>query len=425
MTSLETALTVLGALLVCGALVSGIAHRSFLSLTAMFVLVGVVLGEGGLEVLQFEATGAFVSSLAVVALVVILFRDGLEVDAEMLRTEWRLPLRKLVLAMPITAGVVAVAVAALTDLSWTQAFLLGALLSPTDPVLSSSVVTNPRVPRLIRHSLNLESGLNDGLALPPVLALVAALEAGGDDFVWWRFVLQDVALGFAYGVVIGLLASVLLPRGRALTDSIPAHQRALYALGIAFVTYGTTTLPPHGNGFIAVFVCAITLGIRRPDIRGYVEHRADDIIEIVKLGIFVVFGSLLTLGGLFGDGWAAVGVAAVTLLVARPVAVAIALAGTRVSRAALAFMAWFGPKGVATMTFSLLVLASDVPDGERIFNLAALVVLCSIVLHGLSDTPGSEWMARRAEREDQDDDSRYSSGSAKGAMARPSTSVTP
>jgi NhaP-type Na+/H+ or K+/H+ antiporter len=397
MTSTETALTVLGALLVGGALVSGVARRSLLSLTAVFVLVGVVLGRGGFEVLRFDATGGFVSGLAIVALVVILFRDGLEVEAEMLRTEWHLPLRKLVLAMPITAAIVAVAAAALTDLSWTEAFLLGALLSPTDPVLSSSVVTNPRVPRVIRHSLNLESGLNDGLALPPVLALIAALEVSGGDFVWWRFVLQDVTLGFGYGVVIGFLASVALPRGGALTESIPAHQKALYALGVAFVTYGVTTLPPHGNGFIAVYVCAITLGIRRPDIRGYVEARADDIIEIVKLGIFVVFGALLTLDGLFGDGWAAVAIVAVTLLVARPVAVAIALAGTRVSRAALGFMAWFGPKGVATMTFSLLVLGSDVAEGERIFNLAALVVLCSIVAHGVSDTPGSEWMARRAE----------------------------
>jgi NhaP-type Na+/H+ or K+/H+ antiporter len=424
MTSTETVLTVLGALLVGGALVSGVARRSMLSLTAVFVLVGVVLGKGGFDVLRFDATGGFVSALAVVALVVILFRDGLEVEAEMLRTEWHLPLRKLVLAMPITAAIVAVAAAALTDLSWTEAFLLGALLSPTDPVLSSSVVTNPRVPRVIRHSLNLESGLNDGLALPPVLALIAALEVSGGDFVWWRFVLQDVTLGFAFGVVIGVIASLGLPRGGALSEGIPAHQKALYGLGVAFLTYGLTTVPPHGNGFIAVFVCAITLGIRRPDIRGYVETRADDLIEIVKLGIFVVFGALLTVDGLFGDGWAAVAIAVVTLLVARPVAVAIALTGSRVSRAALAFMAWFGPKGVATMTFSLLVLGSEVAAGERIFNLAALVVLCSIVAHGLTDTPGSEWMARRAEAESAQT-SRYSSGSAKGAISRPSTSAKP
>src|SRR3954462_2110671 len=154
----------------------------------------------------------------------------------MLRTEWHLPLRKLLLAMPITAAIVAVAAAALTDLTWTECFLLGALLSPTDPVLSSSVATNPRVPRIVRHSLNLESGLNDGLALPPVLALIAALSAD-NDFVWWQFVLQDVSLGVLFGVVIGLLASVMLPRD-TMERAIPAHQRALYAMGVAFATYG-------------------------------------------------------------------------------------------------------------------------------------------------------------------------------------------
>jgi NhaP-type Na+/H+ or K+/H+ antiporter len=391
MTTYETAVTVLGVLLVGGALLSGIARRSILSLTAVFVLLGVALGDGGAGVLDFDPRSGFVEDLAITALVLILFRDGLEVEAEMLQKAWRPPLRKLVLAMPITAAIIAVAAHALTDLSWTQAFLLGALLSPTDPVLSSSVVTNPRVPRIVRHSLNLESGLNDGLALPPVLALIAALGADS-DFVWWRFVLQDVTLGVLYGVVIGLLASVVLPRGAA----IPAHQRALAALGVAFVAYGATTLPPHGNGVIAVFVCAITLGIRRPDVRHTFEERSDDIIEIVKLGVFVVFGSLLTLDGLFADGWAAVGVVVVTLVVARTVAVMAALAGTGLDTATKGFMAFFGPKGVATMTFSLLVLGAGVPGGERIFNLAALVVLCSVVLHGLSDTPGSEWIARRA-----------------------------
>src|SRR3954452_6108494 len=134
-----------------GALISGVANRSFLSLTAVFVLAGFALGQGGLEVLDLDPGSGFVEDLAVTALIVILFRDGLEVEAEMLRTAWHLPLRKLVLAMPITAGIVAVAAAAMTDLTWTEAFLLGALLAPTDPVLSSSVVTNPRVPRVIRH----------------------------------------------------------------------------------------------------------------------------------------------------------------------------------------------------------------------------------------------------------------------------------
>jgi NhaP-type Na+/H+ or K+/H+ antiporter len=398
MTSYETAVTVLGALLVGGALLSGLARRSFLSLTAVFVLLGLMLGKGGFEVLAFDPRSAFVEDLALTALVLILFRDGLEVEAEMLQKAWHLPLRKLVLAMPITAGIVAVTTKALTDLTWTEAFLVGALLSPTDPVLSSSVVTNPRVPRVIRHSLNLESGLNDGLALPPVLALVAAL--GQDqDFVWWRFVAQDVTVGLAVGIGIGLLASMLLPRETSPAHGIPAHQRSLYALGVAFLAYGVAVAPPHGNGLIAVFTCAITLGVRRPDIRLVFEDRAEDIVEIVKLAVFVVFGSLLTFGGLFGDGWAAVGIVAVTLLLARPVAVTIALAGSGTSRAATAFMAWFGPKGVATMTFSLLVLASGIPDAERIFDIAALAVFCSIIVHGLTDTPGAEWMGRRADAE--------------------------
>jgi NhaP-type Na+/H+ or K+/H+ antiporter len=389
--SFDVAALILGGLLVIGALASGLAHRSFLSLTAVFVLAGFLLGDDGFGVLEIDPTSEFVHDLATVALIVILFRDGLEVEAEMLQKAWRLPLRKLVVAMPLTCLIVALATHWLTDLGWTASFLVGALLSPTDPVLSSSVVTNPRVPRIVRHSLNLESGMNDGLALPAVLAFSAVL-AGDDGFVWWRFVLQDVGLGFAFGIAIGLLAAALLPRN----PDIPVHQQSLYALGVAFLTYGVTVLPPAGNGLIAVFVCAITLGIRRADLRHTFEERADDIVEIVKLGVFVVFGSLLTLDGLFGDGWAAVGVVAVTLLIARPAAIAVALIGTRLPFYLQAFMAWFGPKGVATMAFSLLVLAQGFPAAERIFNLAALCVFTSILAHGLTDTPGSNWVASRS-----------------------------
>jgi sodium/hydrogen antiporter len=394
----EVALLVLGGLLVLGALVSGIAGRSFLSLTSLFVLIGFALGPGATGVLHFGARTSFVGDLAIVALIVILFRDGLEVESEMLQSHWHLPLRKLVLAMPLTAAIIAAGTRALTDLSWSECFLLGALLSPTDPVLSSSVVTNPRVPRIVRHSLNLESGLNDGLALPAVLALSAALSIGAKHFVWWRFVLEDVTIGLGVGLLVGCVAARLMPRDGPLESGIPPHQKSLYALGIAFAAYGIAVLPPRGNGLIAVYVAAITLGIRRPDIRSYFHNQAEDLVEIVKLGIFVVFGSLLTLHGLFGDSWAAVGIVVLTLLVARPVAVFAALAGTATDVATRAFMAWFGPKGVATMTFSLLVLSDRISAGARIFNLAALVVFCSIIVHGLSDTPGSEWIARRSER---------------------------
>ena len=396
---LEEPLAVFGLLLVGGALVSGLARRSFLSLTAAFVVAGFLLGDGGLELLDLDPRSEFVQGLAVIALILILFRDGLEVEEEMLQQAWHLPLRNLVLAMPLTAALVALLTHTVTDLGWTESFLVGALLSPTDPVLSATVVTNPRVPRIIRHSLNLESGLNDGLALPAVLALVAAAEQD-TGFVWWEFVLQDVAFGFATGVAVAFLAARLMPRSTGLGAEISAHQKSLYGLGVAFAAYGLAVLPPEGNGLIAVFVGAIALGIWRPDIRECFQARSEDIIEVVKLGVFLVFGAILTLDGLFQDGWAAVAVAAFTLLVARPVAVFTALMGSRqVDTLDKAFIAWFGPKGVATMTFALFVLGSGVAEGERIANLAALVVFVSIIVHGLSDHPGSELIARRAERE--------------------------
>jgi len=225
-TSYQTGVLVLGALLVFGALVSGLARRSFLSLTALFVVAGFVLGKGGLGVLELDAHSGFVEAVAVTALVVILFRDGLEVEFEMLQRASHPPLAKLLIGMPVTAAIIALAGKTLVGLSWQEAFLLGALLSPTDPILSNAVATNPRVPRAVRHSLNLESGLNDGLALPPVLALTAALAPGANHFDWVTFVVQDVGLGLLYGLVLGFVATLLMPRTSARLDreEIPPHQ---------------------------------------------------------------------------------------------------------------------------------------------------------------------------------------------------------
>jgi NhaP-type Na+/H+ or K+/H+ antiporter len=392
---LDAPLAVFGVVLVAGALVSGLAGRTFLSLTAAFVVAGFLLGEGGAELVEFDPTSGFVQGLAVVALILILFRDGLQVEEEMLQEAWHLPLRKLVLAMPLTAALVALATHTVTDLDWTKSFLVGALLSPTDPVLSSAIVNNPRVPRLIRHSLNLESGLNDGLALPAVLALTASA-AGDEDFTWWQFVLQDVLVGLATGVLVAFVASRLMPGGRALGSEISKHQKALYAIGVAFTAYGIATLPPEGNGLIAVFASAIAFGIWRPDIAECFESQSEDVVELVKVGVFLVFGAILTLDGLFDDGAAALAIAVFTLVAARPIAVFVALAGSRdVGFAEKAFMAWFGPKGVATMAFALFVLGSEVPEAERVFNIAALCVLVSIIAHGLTDHAGSEWISRR------------------------------
>lgn len=401
MPSLQASLSFLGALLIAGAFVSGLAQRSFVSLAAMFVLAGFAVGDGGLQLISFKAQSGFVRDLSLVALIVILFRDGLEVEAEMLQRAWHVPLRKLAIGMPVTMASIGVATHLLVGLPWTQSLLLGALLSPTDPILTSSIVTNPRVPRIVRHSLNLESGLNDGLALPAVVALLASLKGDhGGHFVLWRFLLRDIGVGLLLGLALGWLAALLMPPERpgSPIHPIPAHQKSLYALGIAFGTYGLATLGVHANGFIAVFVAAIVFGLRRPGMREHFEQRADEIVEIVKLGIFVVFGSLLTLKALESNGWAALAVVALAFVLIRPAAVWLSLSGSSIETPIRLFMGWFGPKGMATMTFSLLVLDEGIPHGAAIFDLAALAVFCSILAHGLTDTPGSNWIARRSER---------------------------
>lgn len=392
----EVSALILGGLLALAALAGGRLRRGPLTLPALLLIVGFALGDGGLRLVRFHAADGFVSQLATVALIVILLRDGLEVDGEMLQAHWSLPLRKLVLAMPITAGLVAVLCHALVGLTWTESFLLGALLSPTDPVLSSSVVTNPRVPRVVRHSLNLESGLNDGLALPAVLALSEALNPGHGGFVVWRYVAENLGFGFGVGALVGYLAAraAVLVAG---ADGGAAPRRSLYTLGTGFAAYGIAVLLPDGNGLIAVFVAAITLGVLRPALRDGYAQEAAGLVELVKLGIFVVFGTLLTWHVLFADGVAAVAVAVLTLCLARPVAVLASLLGTRTDVATRAFMGWFGPKGVATMTFSLIVLAPGIEAGPRIFGLAALAVVVSVLVHGATDAAGADWIGRHAE----------------------------
>ena len=380
-----------GGLLIGGALISRLAERTALSPVAVFVVVGFVLGRGGLGVINLQRDSGLVTDLATVALIVILLRDGLEVDGELLRSHWHLPVRKLAAAMPVTAALVAVAVKLLIGLSWTESFLVGVLLAPTDPVLSSSVVTNPRVPLVVRNSLNLESGLNDGLALPAVLALTAVLSPHA-HLVLWQFICEDLGFGFGVGLAVGFAASL------APTQRLALEQQSLFALGAAFVAYGAAVLLPNGNGLIAVFVAAIVLGIRRPDACEAFVHQSVDIVEIVKLGVFAVFGSLLTFDGLWLEGWAGFGVAILTFVVARPVAVMGSLVRTATDIPTRAFMAWFGPKGVATMTFSLLISAANLPHGQTIFELVALTVVMSVFIHGASDRPGSEWMAKHAAR---------------------------
>jgi sodium/hydrogen antiporter len=272
--------------------------------------------------------------------------------------------------------------------------LLGAVLSATDPVVTSAVVTSQRVPATVRHSLNLESGLNDGLALPFVLFFIILASPGGDAGQEAMELLGEAAVGAVIGVALGLVAGRLthhLPGG-----GIVRRYEGIFALGVGVFAYGLADVTV-GNGLIAAFVCGIALGVAEHDIADDFVVFSENVSSILQVLTFFVFGGLIVAAGYGGSIPLLVAFIALALLVARPLAIAISFLRVRMPRPHRAFIGWFGPKGVASMLFAVLVLDSGVGEGELIFQIAAYVILASIVAHGLSDTLGARWIEKRME----------------------------
>src|SRR3954452_16240229 len=257
----DTAVLLVGAVLVVAAGLSGWLHGTVLSISVLAVATGVVLSLTDVLTVHPGDTGLL--EVVELALVLTLFTDGLVAERELVQKQWRKPARALVVAMPITGVLLALMAHALFDLSWAEALLLGAVLSPTDPVVTSAVVTAKRVPAVIRHTLNLESGLNDGLALPFVLVLIAVASAGGDAD---SEVLKQVGETLAGGV-IGL--ALAFAGGRAL-DHLPGGRityqyEGVYGLGLALLAFGIAQMT-YGNGLIAAFVAGVTLGVAEREL---------------------------------------------------------------------------------------------------------------------------------------------------------------
>lgn len=395
MASFETYLLVLGLLLAAGALLSGLAHRSILSLSFFFLAAGMMLGPGLFGVIDLETTADLVKRVTELTLIVILFVDGLEVERSFVRRGWHVPTRTLLIAMPLTAVFIALVGGPLLGLSWGEAFLLGALLSPTDPVLTSSVCTNPKIPARIRNSLNLESGFNDGLALPAVILFAHYLLRDSGDLSWWQFLARDVGVGAAVGFAGALVAVWLVKslRGRMV---MATHYLTLYAFAVSLSLYAAARFA-GGNGFIAVYLAGIVMAAMGGDQAPAFPRFSRDLGEVLKLATFVIFGSLLAFSWWVDEGWRGLLFVLFVIFAARTLALLLSLIGTRLDWQERAFMAWFGPKGVACVAYSLLVLGLEVPGGVRVFHLTALVVVASIILHGASDTPLANRFARRQE----------------------------
>jgi NhaP-type Na+/H+ or K+/H+ antiporter len=379
-----------GLLAVVGAL-SGLIRGTVLS--ASVLSVGLGIGLAAADVVNVDATDQSIVELVELALILTLFSDGMFVERELLRRHWSPVARALAIAMPITLALLALAAKALfPGLSWAEAFLLAAVLSPTDPVVTSAVVTSRLVPSAVRHTLNLESGLNDGLALPFVLFFLVLAGPGGDPGGEAAKLVGEALVGGVVGFGLGALGGRFhhhLPGG-----GLTARYEGIYSVGFALIAFGLSDLT-IGNGLIAAFVCGIAMAATEREVpQGFAEF-AENASTIFQVLTFFVFGALIVATG-FDHSVPPLAIFVVfALLIARPVAVQISFMRTGLPRAEKAFMAWFGPKGVASMLFALFVLKSNVGQGDLIFDVAAITIICSIVAHGLTDTLGAQWVARR------------------------------
>lgn len=367
------------AVLLVAVLVSSLAHRTILSTAALFLVAGFVLGPDTTGVLDIAPDSPVVATLAELALFAVLFTDGMRVGWADLRSAWHLPGRALGWGLPLTLIITALLAKFLVGLDWPEALLVGAVLAPTDPVFAAALVGNERVPNRLRHLLNVESGVNDGLALPFVV-LFLAIAAGADDLHLGELG-SELLVGILIGVAVPWLA-LRLERTRFFSASTQYEPLNAVAIGLLVLAVANAT---HGNLFLAAFAAGVTVATFGPRQREAFEHFGELIAEVLKLAALLVFGALISVSFLGDISWTGWLFAVAALLVARPVALGLAFVRSRLSRREQFAAMWFGPKGFASVVYGLLVLESGIPAADEVFHLVALTVVLSILAHSSTD----------------------------------------
>lgn len=387
---------VIAAGLVAFALVSGKLRNTIITPPMIFSAFGLVIGGAVLGVADVDFDNDIIHTLAVLTLVFVLFTDAARIDLRMLRRDHNLPVRLLVAGLPLTiiAGTL-VGLVLLPGFTLWQAALLAAVLAPTDAALGQAVVSSPLVPARIRQAINVESGLNDGIALPVVLlfaSLASAAHATIDPGEWIRFGAMQIVLGPVVGIVIGWVGAKAADWTAGNSWMTPALQGPA-ALGIALVAFSVAEII-GGNGFIGAFVAGLVLG---NTVRGQCAalfEFAESEGQLLTLLTFLVFGAVLlpTLGG--GVDWQVIVYAVLSLTAIRMVPAALALFGTGVRGPTTLFLGWFGPRGLASILFALLVLEeAEIPLRAEILQITVVTVALSILAHGLTAMPASRWYA--------------------------------
>ncbi len=381
------ALAVVAGIVVVYAAVSSRLDRTPVTAAIFFVSCGLLFGNKGLGWIDLGARSESIRLLAEATLTLVLFADASRIDLPALRREYLVPARLLGIGLPLTilAGF-ALAAGLFGKLSLGEALLLAIILAPTDAALGQVVVTDPKVPSRIRQGLNVESGLNDGICVP---LLFIALALGGSEahslsaHAAFAVVAKAIGYGVLFGAVSGVVGAFLfrLGRARALTD---ASWVQVVPVGTATLAYGLAA-PLGGSGFIAAFVAGFTFGaVLRTDDRG-TTHLLEELGGLANAGTFILFGAAVVGPILAGMTWTAALYGVLSLTVVRMLPVAVALAGTHARLPTVAFAGWFGPRGLASIVFTVIVLdETKLPYDSTIALVAVFTVVLSVYAHGFT-----------------------------------------
>lgn len=392
-------LTLIAAGILAYGLVSARIGQIWLTAPMAFVAVGV--GTHLLGLLEWELSPHALNLLAEITLVLVLFTDATRIDLRLLQREHNVPLRLLLIGIPLMV-LFGTGTAALLfpDLSPWQAAVLAAVLTPTDAALAQPVVSLNAVPVRVRQTINVESGLNDGLMLPIVLiltTLAGAETASGSIASWIGLLVGQLTLGPLVGIAIGYGGGKLVQRSTQAGWMNHAFQD-LSAVALSVLAFAAAT-QIGGNGFLAAFVAGLTLGNCARDVCPRIFEFGEAEGQLLTLIVFLVFGAVLLPESAGQINATMIVYAALSLVLLRPLATALSLIGNGLRWPTVLFLGWFGPRGVASLLFAILVVEqSPMPGQGFIMATVAVAVLMSVVLHGVTAHPFSRRYANWVDR---------------------------
>jgi NhaP-type Na+/H+ or K+/H+ antiporter len=402
--SIESGLAIFVVLLaVYGGIGVLLGHWS-ITMPMVFVIIGALMGPYGLGLLPIRPGDETVRVLTELTLALLLFADASTLDFGRLRRDKSLPLRLLGIGLPLTIALGAlIAVLLFPERGWSFALLVAAILAPTDAALGLPIFTNPNVPVRIRRALNVESGLNDGIATPFVtlfIALAVAEENATPQAGWLIGALTQIVLAIIIGAAVGAIGGKLLEfaHQRKWTYGAPLQ---FAVLALALTAY-LGSIAFGGNGFVAAFIGGIIFGaVTRNQLAESADY-TETTGTLLSLFVWTVFGMAFVAPAAFrAFDWHTVGYAVLSLTLIRMLPVALSLLGLRFRRDTVGVMGWFGPRGLASVIFGLLAfdeLMAASREAELLASVVTWTILLSVLAHGLSAQPLSAWYARRLKR---------------------------